>query len=81
MINLIMWVVYGIVVGLIAKILYPGKEPKGFLSTILVGILGSFVGGFINYALGFGTAFQPSGILMGVIGGVLTCFVYSKLKS
>lgn len=76
-----MWIVYGTIVGLIAKAIYPGPDPKGFFSTVLVGAVGSFVGGFINYALGYGTALQPSGILMGVVGGVLTCFVYAKLKS
>jgi uncharacterized membrane protein YeaQ/YmgE (transglycosylase-associated protein family) len=81
MINIIMWIVYGIIVGVISKALYGGdSSPKGFLFTILVGIVGSFVGGFLNYALGFGTAFQPSGILMGIVGGVLTCYIYSKLK-
>lgn len=81
MINLIMWITYGVIVGIIAKAIHSGSEPKGFLSTVLIGILGSFVGGFINYALGFGTALQPSGILMGVVGGILTCYAYSKLKS
>lgn len=80
MINLLMWIVYGVIVGLISKAIHTGSDPKGFLSTVLVGVVGSFVGGFINYALGFGTALQPSGILMGVVGGVLTCFIYSKLK-
>lgn len=80
MVNLLMWIVYGVIVGLISKAIHTGSDPKGFLSTVLVGVVGSFVGGFINYALGFGAALQPSGILMGVVGGVLTCFIYSKLK-
>lgn len=80
LLDLIMWIIYGTVVGVLAKAIHSGAEPQGFFSTILIGILGSFVGGFINYALGLGTVFQPSGILMGVVGGVITCYAYSKLK-
>ena len=74
------WLFYGLVVGLIAKSIYGNSVPSGFLSTLLVGVSGSFVGGFIRYLLtGYGDPFQPSGILMGIVGGVLACFIYRKL--
>lgn len=76
---IISWVLYGIIVGVIAKALHPGEDPIGFLPTIGIGIAGSYVGGIINWFLGFGsTAFEPSGILMGVIGGVIFCWCYKK---
>ena len=80
MINLLIWVVYGLVVGMISKAIYRYKDsPKGFASTLAIGICGSFVGGFINYLLGGGSPIQPSGICMGVLGGVVASFLYRRL--
>ena len=75
------WLVYGIIVGLISKAIYKGSVPSGFLSTLIVGVLGSFAGGFIKYLITeSGDPFQASGILFGILGGILTCFMYKKLK-
>lgn len=80
MIDLIAWVVYGVVVGLISKAIYRYKDsPTGLLSTLAIGVCGSFVGGFINYLMGGGSPLQPSGIAMGVLGGVITSVAYRKL--
>lgn len=74
------WLVYGVIVGVLAKLIYkPAAVPSGFISTLLVGVSGSFLGGFIRYFLtGHGDPFQASGILMGVLGGVLACFIYAR---
>ena len=76
------WILYGLVVGLIAKWLYPGgaEEPQGILATITLGIAGSYVGGFINFLLGRSEAFALSGVLMGIIGGVVCCWIYQSFK-
>lgn len=80
MINLLVWVLYGLVVGLIAKSIYRYKDsPTGFASTLAIGVAGSFVGGFVNYLLGGTSAFQPAGIVMGIVGGIITSFAYRKL--
>lgn len=80
MLNLIVWVVYGVVVGLISKAIYRYKDsPTGLLSTLAIGVSGSFVGGFISYLVGGGNPLQPSGLAMGVLGGVITSFLYRKL--
>lgn len=80
MIKLLVWVVYGLVVGLLSKAIYRYKDsPKGFASTLAIGVCGSFVGGFANYLMGSGDPLQASGLLMGVLGGVATCFLYRKL--
>ena len=80
MVKLLVWVVYGMLVGLLSKAIYRYKDsPKGFASTLLIGVCGSFVGGFVNYLMGSGDPLQASGILMGVLGGVATCFAYRKL--
>jgi uncharacterized membrane protein YeaQ/YmgE (transglycosylase-associated protein family) len=73
------WLVYGVLVGLVSKSIYKGRVPAGFLPTLLVGVFGSFIGGFINFFLtGNGNPFQPSGVVLGILGGVVACFIYSK---
>lgn len=81
MLNLIVWVIYGLVVGLISKAIYRYKDsPTGFVSTLAIGVCGSFVGGFINFLVGGGhSPLQPSGIVMGVLGGIITSFLYRKV--
>lgn len=79
MINLLIWVVYGLVVGLISKAIYRYKDsPKGLASTLAIGVCGSFVGGFITYLVGGGSPIQPSGVCMGVLGGVVASFLYRR---
>jgi uncharacterized membrane protein YeaQ/YmgE (transglycosylase-associated protein family) len=53
--GIIVWIVLGLVVGVIAKFLMPGKDPGGIIITILLGIGGAFVGGFVSTRLGFGS--------------------------
>lgn len=73
------WLFYGLLVGLIAKAFHPGNEAKGFLPTIGIGIAGSYVGGLINYLIGAGgSPISPSGFVMGIVGGVLFCWIYKK---
>ena len=80
MLFILSWIVYGLIVGLLAKALHPGSDPVGFLPTIGVGIAGSYIGGLINYLLGGGGEFSASGILMGVVGGVIFCWLYSRYR-
>jgi uncharacterized membrane protein YeaQ/YmgE (transglycosylase-associated protein family) len=65
------FLVYAIIIGSVAKMLHPGDDPVGFLPTILIGIVGSYVGGLINFLIGRGNFGSSSGLLMGIIGGVL----------
>jgi uncharacterized membrane protein YeaQ/YmgE (transglycosylase-associated protein family) len=72
--------VIGVVAGFLARLLVPGPDPMGVAGTILLGIVGSFIGGFLGWAL-FGTdledgALQASGIIGSVIGAVLALLVY-----
>ena len=78
MLNIIIWCVYGIFVGSIIKAIYPGEENFGFWKTIALGVAGSYAGGIITYVLGM-TALEPSGIFMGVFGGVIALSLYKKL--
>lgn len=77
MISILLWILFGLVVGLFAKFLHPGDEPIGCLSTVAIGIGGSFVGGLINWLIGMGIhPFQPSGFIMSILGGVVCCVVW-----
>lgn len=76
------WLIYGLFVGLVAKALHSGEEPEGFLPTLGIGVAGSYVGGFINWVLGWGASpFSASGVIMGIIGGVICCYGYQMWKN
>jgi uncharacterized membrane protein YeaQ/YmgE (transglycosylase-associated protein family) len=79
MINLLVWFVYGMFVGSIAKTIVPGEENFGFFKTVALGVTGSYAGGCILYLMGQYDSLSPTGLFMGVAGGVLTLVVYNKL--
>lgn len=74
------WLIYGLVVGLLAKFLHPGEDVVGFLPTLSIGIAGSFIGGGIQWMMNMGGPFTPAGLLWGVVGGVIFCWVYRKYR-
>ena len=80
--GLIMWMVLGLVVGVLAKWIMPGKDPGGVFVTTLIGIAGAVVGGWIGTFIGFGevTGFDFRSLVIAVGGAVLLLFVYSKIK-
>lgn len=84
MISILIWLIFGLIVGFLAKFLHPGDDPVGFLPTIGIGVFGSFIGGAINWVLDAGNAtFEPSGFLMSILGGVVfcVCWRFYKLKN
>jgi uncharacterized membrane protein YeaQ/YmgE (transglycosylase-associated protein family) len=77
-------IIIGLIAGATARLLVPGRDPIGILGTILLGIVGSFVGGFLGYALfhkdsqdGF---VQPSGIIGSIIGAVIALLIYRAVS-
>ena len=77
---LLSWIIWGFVVGFISKKIHLGEEPDGCLSTIFIGVFGSFLGGVLSFILGFSKSpFAASGFLMSIIGGFICCFVYSLI--
>ena len=79
MFNILVWCVYGLFVGSIAKSIVPGEENFGFVKTVALGVAGSYMGGAVLYLLGSYDSISPSGILMGIAGGVLSLVLYNKL--
>jgi uncharacterized membrane protein YeaQ/YmgE (transglycosylase-associated protein family) len=69
-------IIIGLIVGAIAKLIMPGKDPGGIIITILIGIAGSFVGTLIGRTLGFYRSGQGAGILMSILGAVLLLWLY-----
>lgn len=81
MFNILVWCVYGLFVGSIAKSIVPGEERMGFVQTIALGVAGSYMGGALLYMLGKYDSVSPAGIIMGIAGGVISLIVYNKLTS
>lgn len=80
MFELVIWAVYGLFVGSIAKSLVPGDENFGFIKTVILGVVGSYVGGAALYLLGKYEAVSATGIFMGVVGAVVSLMVYNQLS-
>jgi len=74
--GILAWIVFGLVVGIIAKLLTPGKDPGGFIITMLLGIAGALLGGFVGRAMGFYGPDQAAGWLMSIGGAVLLLLLY-----
>lgn len=79
MFSLLVWCVYGLFVGSIAKSIVPGDENFGFVKTVALGIAGSYMGGAILYLLGTYSSLSPAGIFAGTAGAVLSLVLYNKL--
>lgn len=69
-------ILFGLVVGVIAKLLMPGRDPGGFIITILLGIAGSMVGAYIGRALGFVGPEEGANFLMALLGSILLLALY-----
>jgi uncharacterized membrane protein YeaQ/YmgE (transglycosylase-associated protein family) len=72
-------ILVGLVVGVIAKLLMPGKDPGGFIVTILLGIAGAFIATYLGQALGWYKAGQPAGWIMSIIGAMILLLLYRLL--
>ena len=80
MIGILAWILFGLIVGVIAKLLMPGKDPGGCLITVLLGIAGSLLGGFIGRTIGiYSEAASAGGFFMSILGAILLLVVYRAL--
>ena len=77
MVGIIAWIIFGAIVGVVAKLLMPGPDPGGFIMTILLGVAGALLGGFIGRALGlYYSNQQAGGFLMSILGAVILLWAY-----
>jgi uncharacterized membrane protein YeaQ/YmgE (transglycosylase-associated protein family) len=74
--DILIWIVFGLIVGVVAKFLMPGPDPGGMIMTIVLGIVGALLGGWIGRALGIYQTGQPAGFLMAVLGAIVVLLIY-----
>jgi uncharacterized membrane protein YeaQ/YmgE (transglycosylase-associated protein family) len=76
MFGILGWIVFGLIVGIIAKLLMPGRDPGGIVVTMLLGIVGAVLGGYIGRAMGLYGPNEAAGFLMSLLGAVVLLVVY-----
>jgi uncharacterized membrane protein YeaQ/YmgE (transglycosylase-associated protein family) len=74
--GILTWILFGLVVGIIAKLLMPGRDPGGFIVTVLLGIAGALLGGFVGRAMGYYGPDQSAGWLMSIGGAIVLLALY-----
>ena len=74
--SVIGWIIFGLIVGILAKFLMPGRDPGGFIITTLLGIVGALVGGYLGRFLGLYNEGDPVGFVMAVIGSIVLLWIY-----
>jgi uncharacterized membrane protein YeaQ/YmgE (transglycosylase-associated protein family) len=80
MISVLGWILFGLIVGALAKLVMPGRDPGGIIVTMLIGIAGSLLGGFLGRALGmYGANQQGAGFLMSFLGAVVLLVLYRMI--
>lgn len=81
--GIITWVIFGLIAGVIAKLIMPGDDPGGFFITILIGIAGALLGGFIASLFGLGgiDGFNFGSMVIAVLGAILLLWIYRRMKS
>jgi uncharacterized membrane protein YeaQ/YmgE (transglycosylase-associated protein family) len=81
--GIIAWIIFGLIAGAVAKLIMPGKDPGGIIVTIVIGVLGAVIGGFIATALGFGavSGFNLGSLVIAILGAILLLWLYRVVKS
>jgi uncharacterized membrane protein YeaQ/YmgE (transglycosylase-associated protein family) len=80
--GILSWIIFGLIAGALAKLLMPGKDPGGIFVTVIIGIVGAIVGGFIGTQLGFGgiSGFDIRSFLVAIVGAMLLLSGYRLVK-
>ena len=77
--GILAWILFGLVIGVIAKLLMPGRDPGGFIITILLGIAGAVLGGFIGRAMGFYGPDETAGWIVSILGAIILLAIYRMM--
>lgn len=80
MFGILGWIIFGLIVGALAKLLMPGKDPGGWIMTTLLGIVGAVVGGFLGRLLGLYQEGEPAGFVGALLGAILVLWIYRKTR-
>lgn len=76
MFGILGWMLFGLVIGAVAKLLMPGRDPGGIIITMLLGIVGAVLGGFVGRAMGLYQPGEPAGFFMATLGAIVLLFIY-----
>jgi uncharacterized membrane protein YeaQ/YmgE (transglycosylase-associated protein family) len=79
--DILLWIVFGLVVGVVAKFALPGRDPGGIVLTIVLGIVGAVVGGWLGRVLGFYRPGEAAGFIMAVAGAIIILVLYRVVTS
>ncbi len=79
--SLLWFLLFGLVVGAIARLVMPGHERGGWVFSMILGIAGSFVGGFVGRAIGIYRVSQPAGFVMSILGAMVLVGIYHAVRS
>jgi uncharacterized membrane protein YeaQ/YmgE (transglycosylase-associated protein family) len=74
--DILLWIVFGLVVGVVAKLLMPGPDPGGIFLTIVLGVIGALLGGWLGRVMGLYREGEAAGFIMAVVGAVIVLAVY-----
>ncbi|HEY4012569.1 MAG TPA: GlsB/YeaQ/YmgE family stress response membrane protein [Polyangiaceae bacterium] len=74
--SLLLFLVFGLIVGALARLIVPGREPGGWVVSMLIGVVGSFIGGFLGRAIGLYRNGEAAGFFMSLLGAILLCVAY-----
>jgi len=83
MMGFIWMIIIGLIAGALARLIMPGRDPMGIVMTIILGIVGSILGGLVSWAI-WGTEtgrIQPAGIVLSIVGAIIVLWIYRMMKS
>lgn len=85
MLSFIWWLIIGLIAGALARLIMPGRDAMGWIATILLGIVGSILGGLVSWAIwGVDTdgrgGFQPAGLILSIIGAIVVLWIWRMIK-
>jgi uncharacterized membrane protein YeaQ/YmgE (transglycosylase-associated protein family) len=84
MMGFIWWLIIGLIAGALARLIMPGRDPMGIIATIVLGIVGSILGGLVSMAIWRNdpdTGFHPAGLLLSIVGAIVVLWIYRMVKS
>ena len=76
--ELLIWAIFGLIVGVIAKLIMPGNDPGGIIVTMVIGVAGSIIGGYLGRVMGLYGPGQYAGFFMSIIGALVLLFLYRQ---
>lgn len=85
MMAFIWWIIIGLVAGALARLIMPGRDPMGIIATILLGIVGSILGGLVSWAIWgadeAGRGFRPAGLIFSILGAIIVLWIWRMMRS